>query len=115
MRCAERVFESGLMMGCLVVVTLIPLVLAAVGGCRRDVEKPPAPPLFGDAAAATSCVPVETPGGESGPFCLLPGQTAMLVEDAVVQARIPYNGDALYQGRVRIERGSMIVKPHHGP
>ena len=44
-------------------------------------------------------------------LCLRPGQSAMLAKDAVVVARIPVQGRELYVGEVRLEKGTMLVKP----
>lgn len=44
-------------------------------------------------------------------LCLMPGQSAMLLQDAVVVARIPYQGRELYVGEVKLEKGTMLVKP----
>lgn len=48
---------------------------------------------------------------ESDSVLLDDGQSLELLEDAMVYGRIPYSGDELYTGDVRIKKGSMIVKP----
>ena len=49
------------------------------------------------------------------PMILTPGQTAVLLEDVQVIARIPYQGDELYEGPVVFQKGSMVVKPRVEP
>ena len=49
------------------------------------------------------------------PLILTPGQTAVLLEDVQVIARIPYQGDELYEGPVVFQKGSMVVKPKVEP
>ena len=42
---------------------------------------------------------------------LSPGQTAMILDDVVVYARVPFNGNELYVGDVRLEKGTLVSKP----
>ena len=56
-------------------------------------------------------VPLSNTAAKPALVCLRPGQTAMLLENIEVEARIPYQGGELWTGRVVIEKGSMVVKP----
>lgn len=44
-------------------------------------------------------------------FVLRPGQSAVIMENVSVLARIPAQGDELYSGPVMIERGTVAIKP----
>lgn len=48
---------------------------------------------------------------EPSPIILQDGQTAQLLEDITAKVRIPFQGDQLFEGTVRLQKGSMIVKP----
>ena len=49
------------------------------------------------------------------PLILTLGQSAVLLEDVRAIARIPYQGDELYEGPVVFQKGSMVVKPRVEP
>ena len=51
-------------------------------------------------AASTREVAVADTASIPNLLVLRPGQSAMLLEDVVVAARVPYNGNALYVGKV---------------
>ena len=105
-----------------VIVLVVCAVMLFVTGCAKktkpEVSKP-AP------VQATTDTPVDAfasvstdasgfaldPSFEPDVVILRPGQTAMLLENAEVEARIPYQGGELWTGRVVIEKGSMVVKP----
>lgn len=42
---------------------------------------------------------------------LRPGQSAVLVEDMIAKAYIPAEGNRLYEGSVRFEKGMVLIKP----
>ena len=44
-------------------------------------------------------------------FCLKPGQSAYLLEDVTVDARIPYQDKELYTGKVKLEKAAFLMKP----
>ncbi len=54
--------------------------------------------------------------GKSAPakpevLILRPGQSAVILENVSVLARIPAQGEELYSGPVMIERGTVAIKP----
>lgn len=93
--------------GLVLVAIIAGFIAVIIGGCSKN-----AVPAGQVECTAKACpVGVEPIVPDGIPFCLLPGQTAQVLEDIVVEARIPYQGDKVYEGPVRIEAGSMLVKP----
>lgn len=83
-------------------------IVMLVAGCTRKGT----PRSVKTAPTATAEQPLVSPEEFTPDFvCLRPGQTAMLLENIEVEARIPYQGGELWTGRVVIEKGSMVVKP----
>ena len=89
--------------------TLIVFFMILAGCCGSPKKNAGAAKVF--PAASTREVAVADTASIPNLLVLRPGQSAMLLEDVVVVARVPYNGNALYVGKVKIERGSMLVKP----
>lgn len=87
---------------------MIACVLAiAIAGCSNQqpeyTKSTPRPPVQAARVEARPS-PVDV-------LCLMPGQSAMLLEDVIVVARVPYSDNALYVGKVKIGKGTMLVKP----
>lgn len=83
--------------GCIYACTVITMVLLHFAGCNA--AKPPSASVTPQPIAGISMI------------VLADGQSAVLLEDVIAKARVPFQGDALYEGEVRFQRGSMVVKP----
>jgi hypothetical protein len=85
-------------------------LLSILGGCAGD-RKSDSTANAIPATVHTYEVPLSDTSTIPDILCLLPGQTARLEEDIVVFARVPFQGRALYIGEVKLEKGTMLVKP----
>lgn len=86
--------------------------LAVCIGCAKKVT--PKQPVAKPATAAVDADGYALdPAFKPDVLCLRPGQSAEILEDVEVKARIPYREDEreLWVGRVLIQKGSMVVKP----
>jgi hypothetical protein len=61
---------------------------------------------------ASGCASTDS---KAGRLILMDGQTAVILEDTTVLARIPYQGNELYAGPVTLRRGTMVMKPKVEP
>lgn len=84
-------------------------MLLHLAGCS-DVKQPSTAKAIPDAVQSYE-VPIADTSALPELLHLAPGQSAMLLKDVIVAARIPYNGRELYVGEVKIQKGTMLVKP----
>ena len=89
--------------------TLIVFFMILAGCCGSSKKNASAAKAF--PAASTREVAVADTASVPSLLALRPGQSAMLLEDVVVVARVPYSDNALYVGKVKIGKGTMLVKP----
>lgn len=97
--------------GTILMVLVVFVLGVGLGGCARksvgEVSTANAIP----AAIQSYEVPIADTSTIPELLHLAPGQSAMLLKDVIVVARIPYNGNELYVGEVKIQKGTMLVKP----
>lgn len=91
---------------CLSLCILIFLYMGGCSGNKVPTDRPNIPE-----AVESFTVPLNDTATKPNVICLTPGQTAMLLEPIEAKARVPYDSGELYEGTVRFEQGSMVVKP----
>lgn len=97
---------------CFVALGIVIFVLGVfIGGCtgRTPPETSTAKAILADVQRYE--VPIADTSTIPELLHLAPGQSAILLKDVIVVARIPYNGNELYVGEVRLVKGTMLVKP----
>ena len=117
-RCTLRSFGDLLYIALIVLVVVLALALL-VSGCSKKTSSKPAAEAA--PAAQTNMLIMDEHGNvfplpfDSKPdvLCLRVGQSAEILEDVEVKARIPFREDEreLWVGRVVLPKGVMVVKP----
>lgn len=82
-----------------------------IGGCVGEPSPETSTAKAIPAAVQSHEVPVADTSTIPDMLILRPGQSAVLVEDMIAKAYIPAEGNRLYEGDVRFEKGTVLIKP----
>jgi hypothetical protein len=87
-------------------------MIVCINGCGKST---PSTTKAIPAAVQSYEVPIADTSAIPDIIYLRPGQSAIILEDTVVSARIPAQGNELYVGPVMIQKGTVVIKPRAEP